>query len=568
MTSTILELRQAQADVIHQNGDFSVNLPFKQEIEEGDQIVVSKAFVDTQQQSEQRIIIPSGGITLSMTGYKYMMNQGTPDDTSNLFQVAGGGAAINADGEWLVACVDAGQADIKTLTDVTLQNGPNVGENFPIGHISIRYTDAVSGVSTRKDIATKLDNFSSARTTIKIGLKFNAAVGAPQPLTVNWLPSPQPSLSDNAATVFAINTQDPPAGGTVNLAPKEYTFTTTLAGGAYSEQELVTQLNDQFQNNKPNPGEFIGPSGQSFFELDDAADLFWVDSDGAVVYEWKNGTERYFGASQVALDYIPTTQQFVWAYLHTPYYHNAQEVVGFIPNYPNDNANFHPVTKWSGFVFAALSATDAEGKPYDFWTRQLGFALSNNANNNAESLYVRPTSFNTAVIGGTTYNIPKFGISDQTNAPTDGINMTSGYFALASAISTGSPGTPNDNWFEKPVPPFYNPVEGTTKIVGSQKGVLSVQNKEGYFLLEVNGGFVNHMFDTENDHQFTKAIISRYYSQDSYTSATTADSLVYVHKGPSTIIQSFRIRVLNPDRKVPQGLGVGSAVFLELVKAQ
>jgi len=76
------------------------------------------------------------------------------------------------------------------------------------------------------------------------------------------------------------------------------------------------------------------------------------------------------------------------------------------------------------------------------------------------------------------------------------------------------------------------------------------------------------MFDTENDHQFTKAIISRYYSQDSYTSATTADSLVYVHKGPSTIIQSFRIRVLNPDRKVPQGLGVGSAVFLELVKAQ
>ena len=183
-------------------------------------------------------------------------------------------------------------------------------------------------------------------------------------------------------------------------------------------------------------------------------------------------------------------------------------------------------------------------------------------------MYVRPTSFNTAVIGGTTYNIPKFGISDQTNAPTDGINMTSGYFALASAISTGSPDAPNDVWFQAPVPPFFNPVEGTTKIVGSQKGVLSVQNNEGYFLLEVNGGFVNHMFDTENDHQFTKAIISRYYSQDSYTSATTADSLVYVHKGPSTIIQSFRIRVLNPDRRVPQGLGVGSAVFLELVKAQ
>ena len=62
--------------------------------------------------------------------------------------------------------------------------------------------------------------------------------------------------------------------------------------------------------------------------------------------------------------------------------------------------------------------------------------------------------------------------------------------------------------------------------------------------------------------------MSRYYSESSYTSSSSDASLVYTHNSDEPIIiNSFKCRVLNSDKKLAQNIGKDNTIFLELVKA-
>lgn len=590
MSSTIFELRQAQASQVFTNGDYTVNLPFKTQIEEGDQIVVSKTFIDTQSETSQRITIPEGGLDLTIKGYKYFNNSGVfiSDNTgiSVLCEATDGnnvGTAINADSSNYVLCRELDTQQIEILENVTLRPTGNTANDYAAhGILRIEYTEVDDTAGVYESTETLKPLSKAATTIINVMLPFKAG-SVP---TITWIPS-STSVSPNPNLAIIINRHTQEFNAVRPLEPITYTFTANLPGGSYSEQELVTSLNDLFQTNTVDFPDYISGQQTAFFDLFPRYDqtggdaLFLVKTDGSEVariapnQNMNNNppTKVWIGAAQVALDYIPTTSQFVWTYLHTPYYYNAQETVGVTGDYSTENSqpapgdNFHGVSKTGGFFITSLDAKDSLGNSVPFWTNDLGFCLADNDSKGAKSLYLRPNVYR-AVVQSDTYLVPEFTSTDTTSLPTDGVNMTTGYQAMASAIDTGSPSNQNYLWWGTPAVPFFNPVGGTTKILGSQKGVLGQQSNAGYFLLEVNGGFMNHMYDTENDHQFTKAIISRYYSQDSYTSGTTGDSLVYVHKGPANLIQSFRIRILNPDRIVPDNLGTGSAVFVELIKAQ
>ena len=89
----------------------------------------------------------------------------------------------------------------------------------------------------------------------------------------------------------------------------------------------------------------------------------------------------------------------------------------------------------------------------------------------------------------------------------------------------------------------------------------------GYFLVEVQGNFINNYLNQEGNFKHIVSIVSRYYSKQNYTSSTSADSIIYTHKGDPVMLNSFNCRILNSQKKVAQNIGEDNTVILELVKA-
>jgi len=74
MTSQVIELRQASADKVNDNGDYIVNLPYNKRltISEGDVVQVKNTFIDTEASTSQKINIEDT-MTLSFSIAKYFM---------------------------------------------------------------------------------------------------------------------------------------------------------------------------------------------------------------------------------------------------------------------------------------------------------------------------------------------------------------------------------------------------------------------------------------------------------------------------------------------------------------
>ena len=72
----ILELRQKDAMNVNNNGSWSSSLSQTQTINEGDSVIINKCFIDTQAQTDQKIIIEKevGEITLNLKNYIYHTN--------------------------------------------------------------------------------------------------------------------------------------------------------------------------------------------------------------------------------------------------------------------------------------------------------------------------------------------------------------------------------------------------------------------------------------------------------------------------------------------------------------
>ena len=178
MSSTILELRQAQASQVFKNGDFTVNLPFKTEIEEGDQIVVSKTFIDTQSESSQRIVVPEGGLDLTIKGYKYLANVGLSINANTFvspFKAAGEGDnlgnAVIASGDLFIPCAETASADFTIFETVELIYTASAPQGYsPHGILKIDYTKPDDSAGTWSSAETLFAPEDKVRTTIHIGV--------------------------------------------------------------------------------------------------------------------------------------------------------------------------------------------------------------------------------------------------------------------------------------------------------------------------------------------------------------------------------------------------------------
>ena len=117
----------------------------------------------------------------------------------------------------------------------------------------------------------------------------------------------------------------------------------------------------------------------------------------------------------------------------------------------------------------------------------------------------------------------------------------------------------------------YVTIGQDTNDIRAGKGLLDVTSGKsdfGYFLIEVEAQFDNNYLTPDGNRRHIVAIVSKYYLKENYTSSTSADSIMYVHKGPPQLLNSFRCRILDSNKNVPENIGDDNTIILEIVKAQ
>ena len=79
-------------------------------------------------------------------------------------------------------------------------------------------------------------------------------------------------------------------------------------------------------------------------------------------------------------------------------------------------------------------------------------------------------------------------------------------------------------------------------------------------------GIQNEILGNNNNNKIS-SIISKYYSQNSYTSSYSEGSIPYLHKADEPLyISNIRIRILDPDNKINDKIGNRNSIFLEVIK--
>jgi hypothetical protein len=423
--------------------------------------------------------------------------------------------------------------------------------------------------------------------------------------------------------IFA-NTKIQPFTGEIALAGDLYTpapasKSVVLPQGNYDPTELCEVVNGLFeivgddaptlQNLNDNPllisvggrdenGDIPNAGLNNFIRIVDE-----TTAVGELEYGFQYTTEtganaqapNILGASQVELSFDPDTNRFNYNFLHTPCYANAAgndggdvEIAGLAAAKgwtQGNSGNPTPVLPTKRFRVGKNGGILLTGlQPRTFWSNQLGFDLDPFIKDqfgkdtnipNPNCIIVNPLQKSHAAngaeyaVGSLSATVPVF-----STLPKDGVQMTNGFIGISSIFNKGDK-------FQKQIgqkePANDGSTESSLGVIGQTTnniragdGLLAATSGAttfGYFLVEVQAAFGNNYINNNGNFKHIVAIVSRYYEKESYTSSTSADSIIYTHSGNPVIINSFNCRILNSDKSLAQNIGQDNTIILEVQKA-
>ena len=568
MDNRFIELREAESQIKIDNGFYESTLQEKTVINQGDSIVINKVVIDTDSISQQSINIKEP-ITLQISNMLYLQkvfnnpNEAAPPGFTTGFD------AYPQSGQNFVLCNEIDSAvstNVKTIVNLFVSRS-NYNRTKDFGGLSV--------------IIQYLNEFGDQDQMVVNVPKFSSRFGVQNPVQINLVftntQEPKVITTQKDLGKYDIIVDLGPTTDLESYTWNPYIFSDTyeLKEGQYTPLELCNTINRQIQKNQygnnPTDSNFMQSqflrqlqtlgASLSFVQCQSDDSGFWPGPEvvpqlfNHLTAAAPNGSNIWVGASQMELSYNNETSKFFWNYTHMPIFDNkGAEIVMYNGNtsYPADHKQWIN-NKLGGVLFHGLTATDADDNFYNFWENDLGFDLS--------SLL---TSFTTINITGT---------NDTGNAPVmkavDGENTTGAFINLGSAIA--SAGAYNI----VPAPdgaadPVINPQEATSENTIPINAPISIINKlyqYPYFCVELQCGYNNKVISVDGNHANIVAIISKYYTLNSFTYGSSADSITYTHIGPDSLyIDSFRIRILNPDKVLAQGIGDQNSVILQIVK--
>lgn len=547
----ILELRNKDAQIKHKNGDWVSMLDTNFDIEEGDTILVKNSFIDTEATESQKIIIPTD-LSLNLSVYKYLNNWKTPDPATSKFSIYPPQSGIDADAENYLACkaFDSSGTSGKYLVDIRgtykFPRDPNPAFDVTYKYIDLEGNPATKVVHVPPQTGDRI---------VSGGFAYRTEAG--DSITITPPPSEWPKIDSNVV----VPATGPLTGSDVNqenVSDKHFdpyieSVEISLKQGNYAPSELTSEINRQLNvNNGPVGSQLV----QSvFLRATSQFNPTWcafskASNDAKKQFEIAPAQEDYwYGASQVELAYDPATQNFKWNYLHMPYYTDNDSPLVVFREY---GGQMKLINKNSGVAFQNLTATRKDtGADFDFWTALLGFTKAD---------IILKTDSGTVEDAGETFRYTYV-----TNAQ-DGETLTGQFDGIDAAVSKTGAGKGFAIVPTIPADGLASTSSDTTGILAANSS-LNQQFSFGYFLVEVNAKFENDFYTIDQNRGNIKAIVSRYYSLDSYTSGNEQGSVVYTHEGPPLTLSSFACRILNSDKELATNIGEDSTIFLEIVKA-
>jgi hypothetical protein len=166
------------------------------------------------------------------------------------------------------------------------------------------------------------------------------------------------------------------------------------------------------------------------------------------------------------------------------------------------------------------------------------------------------------------------------NNLTEGINITSDECGLdelivkrLSAVRTnGAYVQTSFNSFDIqtamiPSNQIFSDIVGVNSIQATNPVGSSILEASPYYKISVDLGIKSDVRGNGNGNTIS-SIVSKYYSQNSYTSAYSEGSIGYVHQSDEPVVlNDIRVRILNNNNELSKGIGDNSSVFLQVSKA-
>ena len=378
----------------------------------------------------------------------------------------------------------------------------------------------------------------------------------------------------------------------IKLTPFIFTYNFSIPAGAYDPSELARILTDKMANqnitstddinytdkddgfgNKylTEPRSFSSPfiefsqALRSLQPTDGQSNLFCCRSDGEGIAQI-TGNSLLIGSSQAGLEFDIDQQKFFFSQLHTPFYLQLGDVPTMGTQFvnvktgnsstPTNSTKYFTANKNGGIGFTEL-------KPQSVWFKKMGLdpailtqigvkTFSDGAGNRlARNYKTMDTNANTllGLVQPITFSL------------VDGVNTTGNFTSLDSAIDKSKP---------RESPAVLDNLKDTSQIIKQiyARDALNQLSSLPYYLIEIDGKGINSDIRGSRasaiNNTKISAIVSRYYQTLSYTSTMDGSGgIPYIHKGQPLILDSFKVRILDPNGELTANIQDSNVVFLQ-----
>lgn len=616
----IIELLQSDSNTLSQS-EYTVEVPPGTIINRGDMLSMEKCFLDTQAVGSQKIVIAEDLEVDAGVGY-YIQSVRT-----DKMDVSGGGAVGYVDparddyvdtktyvlveetpgGGFILPGIRYDDSQTNDSWAPNLEESTKMDIDFFGMDLTVQYTNPAGVVKQQvlhlqdydwlyvgsgdrdswQSVAIESVQYDKAKPVTFLNCVFNGQKRDPDQPNIR-VTNQAVDLHNNNEQLemnFHVNKaryqgyysfNPDPAGSTLPAGGKSrpYTrdtqidgYTITLPKGNYTEADLAGVLNDGFQRDYSTTAKPLGSTFLLPYNLVTYPNTAWVESEYLAAYDTTAGDLAdigggiLVGATQMELSYDPDRAKFLWKYIHSPFLFGpsgATEAVGFIPtaNLVTDTAKPKVVARNSGVYFTSLRARVASTQqPFDLWEGLLGFDLS--------KILVAMTPPADKTIGTRVFTDLQMPVSLEA-----GTFTTENYPSLAMLADPRDPGT---NWWYMPdLTTTYMTTanDQTVPIFASSQDSAQNENNEGYYLISVatkaRGTYVGGDGFSSGS---IIGIVGGFYSKDSYTAGTAGDAIGYVHQGETINLDSFKVRLLGPDKAPSRVLGGRNMVALRITRA-
>lgn len=579
-----IELKQENAVIVNNNGDYEINLREPVYINEGDTIEIKNMFIDTRKTSAEGTINILADINAELDIYKYIIDHTAEDDTTtNITRGRDYFGTFKSDhpkANKYVLSKSIGATQLERVDSLNLL----VSNQFPLSSefrsltTSFNYVNASGDPATfsitiSKDTAKGFQNKIFQTAAI---IKFNITPIVIQPNSLiftpgtdiwgksgivsrqGWFWDPTSLNNNNYDTVPAGSSTAPFNETTISMAtgfqPYSEKLQFTVPAGQYTPDNLATLITKNLSVIKGNvidikDGKTLTVCGS--YSKDD--DYGFVNELGTDYFEVAKTNIFWLGSNQISCVYNQLQSKFEFDYLHMPFY---SEIV------PQGSANTNgaivnkvieipvrtsdgppPVYGVSSNVIVGSSA----GILISNWSSNLFQDIMGFTSNNL----VNVTNYNIVKISGQDVHLPVFNL-------VDGQNTTSGFAGLDTLIEKTVP-----IWY---LQPSLKDLESSTDITSSilAFNVVQPQQEEqfAYYNVQLEAGFNTDYIQANNVNRNINCIVSKYYSVDSYT-IFEGQGIIYEHIGNPQMLSRMKIRILDPDFDNPD-IGTDNTMILLL----